>query len=444
VPGLPSVANSGGNSFATTSFSSTDEPDGLASGEAPQNEGGCTFAPRERTGGSNGWLIALAAAALAGGRRRKARAHRSSGLMARLSLLMAVFALVMVAGCGGGNSAAEGNADEDSSLGEGGIPPRAKALLDALGTSVWHGLQGRDGKTRAYELKFDAPSLLWSEIRNPYGPARLRELRVFKVDADGLNVHSTVITPAGWPVPPDDGRDEDWTIEVLPGSPRKLRTAREGVVEEFEEGELSPPVDGLTATVRLFPPGGDVDDAFCASGLKGFDYGTILNFAREGEVADVVAGAKLLRWSDPTNNRFSIADVPGFDRLGGTELRDRFNFFVTYEGTVQHPGGAIRMRERDDSVEDAVWTFLGPDVGSSSTNDVFLEVHGFVWPELSSNEPSTTMQAGNVPIEAILVRCAQQIQPVDVEIALGNRGYQLVGNTRTKPLINEDLFPPAL
>src|SRR5690606_6594648 len=131
----------------------------------------------------------------------------------------------------------------------------------------------------------------------------------------------------------------------------------------------------------------------CDSGLNGFDYPTLFAFARGDSpdivATDVVAGAHLRTWTDPSNNnQFSVNDVDGFDRLGGTELSDTFNFFVTYSGALSHPGGPLSRRELDDSVEDAVWTFLGDDAGAGGEADLFLEVHGFAWPDATSDEPS--------------------------------------------------------
>ena len=100
----------------------------------------------------------------------------------------------------------------------------AGELLGALNGTVWQGEATRGGKTRAYELRFDSDSLLWSELQNPFGPARVREMRAFKVEADGKTAHSTVIQPPGWPVHPDNGRKDDWTIDVIDGDPRTLRT----------------------------------------------------------------------------------------------------------------------------------------------------------------------------------------------------------------------------
>ena len=326
---------------------------------------------------------------------------------------------------------------------------RAGELLSALNGTVWRGEQTRGAKTRAYELRFDTDSLLWSELRNPFGPARNREMRSFKVEADGLTAHSTVIQPQGWPVNPENGRKDDWTIEVIDGNPRTLRTVRDGATEEFMEGSYDAPTAGLTAIVRVFKVGGAVDKAFCDSGPNGFGYSTLFDFARgksdEIVATDFVAGAKLLKWTDPSNNnQFSINDIDGFDRLGGTELSDTFNFFVTYTGTITHPGGTLSMRENDDSVEDAVWAFLGDKAGNGGENDLFFEVQGFAWPDASSDEPDADFGPGDLPIEAIVVRCTESIKDVDVEIQLPNSQWALVGDIASMPPIDPKLFPPAL
>jgi len=326
--------------------------------------------------------------------------------------------------------------------------PTDDPLLEALDGTVWHGEQTRDGIGRAYELAFDTGGLLWSEIRNPYGPARLREMRVMLPGGPGM-VSTTVISPQGWPIHPENGRVDEWALELVEGTPRMLRTTRDGVTEEFTEGPWPVPQDGLTAVVRVFEVGGVVDQAFCDSGSNGFDYPAIFAFANgdstEIVASDVVAGVPLHTWSDPSGgNQFAIVDVEGFERLGGTELSDQFNFFVTYVGTVDHPGGSLTMREQNDSVEDAVWVFLDDVVGSNNVGDLFLEVTGFVWPDATADEPSVDLGAGDVPIQAILVRCTEAIGDVDVEIALGGGGFELLGDVASTPLVDEELFPPAL
>jgi hypothetical protein len=324
----------------------------------------------------------------------------------------------------------------------------ADALLEALGNSAWHGLQTRNGKERAYELRFDAPALLWAEVRNPFGPARLREMRSFEVEADGMTVHSTVVTPVGWTPHPDEGRMDDWTLEIVEGPPRMLRATRSGVVEVFEEGPWPAPTDGLTAEVRLFPVNGPVDDAFCNAGTS-FDYAQIFDFARgasaEPVIAqDIVAGAKLLTWHDTSGtNNFGVTNLHGFDLLGGTEITNKYNFFIRYTGALVQAGGELRMRELNDSVEDAVWVFIASKVGSQNTADLFFEVHGFIWADSTPDEVAVTVSAGEIPVEIILVRCNQQIEDVDVEVGFGSGPWQLVGNAASKPAIDDTLFPPV-
>lgn len=467
IPGLPAPpegedesggtmdAGTGDDATAGTGGTGLDGTGAGADGEGGGGGCGCRGgAPR------GGGLVLLGLMGLLGLRRRP--------------LLAAAAAFVTTTGCGGDEPPAgdtgtetEGSATtagptttaEDTTEG----PPATGSssssdgadttedppdeLLDALDGTVWHGEQTRDGVTRAYELAFDTGSLLWSEIRNPFGPARLREMRVMVPGGPG-QVTTTVTSPQGWPVHPDNGHVDDWTLELVDGSPRVLRTTRNGVTEEFEEGPWPAPEDGLTAVVRVFEVGGVVDQAFCDSGAGGFEYPAIFDFANGDSTeivgTDVVAGAALLTWHDPGGNAFSVIDVDGFDRLGGTELSDGFNFFVTYLGTIDHPGGAFSMREEDDSVEDGVWAFIGDAVGSSNVGDLFLEVHGFVWPDATPDEPSVDLPAGDVPIQAIVVRCTEQIVDVDVQLSLGGAGFELVGNVGSTPLIDDELFPPAL
>ena len=493
IPGLPAPPPGGdgdgdpsgdGDGDATgdgdpTAGEGTGGP-GLDGGSGEESGCACTAGSSEPAGRSGGGLAAFGLLGLLGLSRsvRRKRA-RTAGVAASL------LGLGLLSGCGDdgandsdvtsigetgdptgdGDGDPTGDGDGDPSTGDGdgdptgdgdgdptttgdgdGDPDGVVALLDG---TVWHGEQTRNGKTRAYELKFDVESLLWSEIRNPYGPARLRELRSFTVGPDGDSVSSTVISPQGWPIHPENGRMDDWSFELIETSPRILAITRDGVTEEFEEGAWPVPDSGLTAIVRVFEVGGVVDQAFCDSGANGFDYKAIFDFAHgqsnEIVATDVVAGAQLLSWSDPTNNnQFSITDVDGFDRHGGTELSDSFNFFVTYVGAIDHPGGSLGMREQDDSVEDAVWVFLDDAVGSDNVNDLFLEVHGFVWFDNTPDEPSVNLPGGDVPIEAILVRCTEQITDVDVEIEFQGAGWEPVGLVGSTPEINTTLFPPAL
>lgn len=354
---------------------------------------------------------------------------------------------------GGGGSAGIGGMNGAGGGGGSGGESGAQQLINALGKSTWRGTHDRGGRERSVEMRFDAGSLLWAEIVNPFGPSRKRTMRTMNVEADAKTVHTTVITPAGWPVGPDNGKKEDWTLELRAGTPRTLVATRGGVVEEYEEGAFAPPESGLTAVVRVFDPGGAMDNAFCnANTFSSPDRGVIWAFAR-GESAeaatatDVVAGAPLLSWADRSGgNNFAITDVPGFDLAGGTELDDQFNFVVLYLGTVSHPGGPFEMRERDDDILDALWAFVGDGVGSSNLNDLFLEVHGHVPADATDDEPAANFAAQDLPIEAMILRCDGQIdgQAVDLEANLNNGGFRLVGEQPTKPLVNDTLFPPAL
>ncbi len=476
IPGLPPAPPGGddsgdgtagvdGTATGSEATVSGDDGSGTAASAGASNDGGgcgCTSAPAR--GGSAALLGLLGLAGLR--RRRRSRAT---------AMAVGVALVATAAACGDDAPPASETTTEASTTTAAGEETTAAdattspvstssgpgssddsagdstdggSLLEELDGTVWHGEQTRDGVARAYELAFDTGGLLWSEIRNPYGPARLREMRAM-VPGDPGMVGTTVISPQGWPVHPDNGRMDDWTLELVEGSPRVLRTTRNGVTEEFEEGPSPAPSEGLTAIVRVFEVGGAIDQAFCGSGTGGFDYPAILAFANGDSTeivgSDVVAGVPLTTWTDRSgSNNFAVTDVAGFERLGGTELSDQFNFFVTYIGTVDHPGGALSMREADDVVEDAVWVFLADAVGSQNIKDVFLEVTGFVWPDSTDDQPSVELRAGDVPIQAIVVRCTEAISDVDVQISLGGGEFVLVGDVGTKPLIDDTLFPPAL
>jgi hypothetical protein len=326
--------------------------------------------------------------------------------------------------------------------------PEAKALLAALGDSVWNGTAMRKGKARTVELRFRASSLQWAEIQNPFGPARKRELRSFVIENDGISVAATANTPLAWPDKTDEAGRKEYKVRVEPGAPRTLEVTRDGTTERYVEGAVPAPTSGLTARVRAFASGA-IADAFCSSGANGMDHATFLSFAR-GKLGtplaeDIVAGANLQGWLDLSGqNRFSVPDVDGFRRAGGTELSDSANFFVHYSGMIVHPGGAFAMRERDDVVEDGVWSFIGPQVGSILTTDLFLEVHGFPYPDKTVDAPSRIIPAGKVPIEVIVARCAKQIAPIHVEFSFGGGSFALLAGARNEPIINDTLFPPAL
>lgn len=456
VPGLPAPAGAADED--------ADDPSGTKKRKRTSSEedgGGCNAAgvPAGRTP----WAIALGLVFAFAARRRARRSRAARGA----ALVVAAALASLTAACGSDTGAPEttpndvvkrrkataagDDAADPASTGAAPVSKRAQ-LLQALGDSVWHGTQIRNGKERAYELTFRASSLQWAEVRNPFGPARRRELRSFTVDENGA-VHSTVTTPLGW-TDADvsaNGRKDEFSLEVVAGKPRTLKVTRGGVTETYEEGPTPAPTDGLTATVRVFSSLGRINDAFCGSGIfSSIDYQSMLDFARGTSVEraigqDVVVGAKLREWHDGTGqNRFAVTDVDGFDRLGGTELSAQSNFFVTYAGKLKHPGGLLQMRERDDSVTDGLWVFLDKNVGSTRPQDLFLEVFGFYTPEHTPDVPQLTMTPYDIPIEVILVRCASQIRDVSLEVSLGGSGWRLLADAPTAPSIDEKLFPPAL
>ncbi|MBK9000923.1 MAG: hypothetical protein IPM35_34820 [Myxococcales bacterium] len=350
-----------------------------------------------------------------------------------------------IAGTGGAGATGGGG----GSGGSAGNP--AAELLTALGQSVWHGKQVRAGKERAYEVEFDALNLFWAETRNPYGPARQRKLRIMQVQSDGKTVNTTITVPAGWPSDTDNGKKETFGVELLPGPPKQLRVTQGSSIEVFDEGPWPPPTTGLTAIVRAFSSTGPMANAYCeSSSLTAPNRAVIWEFARGksseatlGE--DIVAGAPLTKWTDPTGlNQFAITNVPGFDTLGGTLLSDQFNFIVLYLGTVNHPAGSIALREKDDAVGDGLWAWLGPKVGSANSNDVFLEVHGHATPDLTADAPSAIFPAQDLPIEAMILRCNDALVDRDLEVSQGGAGFQAMGASLTKPKIDATLFPPAL
>lgn len=394
-------------------------------------------------------VLALAASALLLLRRRKSL---RSAQPARAAVVLAATSLLSV-GCGGSGMTM------DPMMMDMGTDPGSMAkqmLAGALGTSTWNGMQLRNGKMRAIELRFNAPSLLWAEVRNPFGPARRRELRVFTLDDDGKTLRSTITqAPDGADSARPLGKQETWSVTVVAGSPRTLQLVNmdnPSVTETYSEGAWPAPTDGLTATVRVFSSTGATYDAYCGkSSVSAPDYGPLFEFARGRSAqaplgTDLMAGAKLLRWRDASGaNRFAVTDVPSFSDLGGTTLSDQSNFFVHYQGIVNHPGGAFQMREQDDDVTDGLWVFIQNKVGSTNTNDLFLEVHNLTFvPDKTADAPSSNVPAGPVPIEIIVVRCAQQIRDMDIELRLNGGPYQLVGNAPTASTINDTLFPPAL
>lgn len=329
-------------------------------------------------------------------------------------------------------------------------------LIAALGTSTWSATltrtEGTTSRTRLYEMRFRATDLLWLEVRNPFGPALDRRERSFTVDADGAGIHSIVITPTGWPVPPDNGQRDDWTFEIVPGTPRMLRiTDSIGNTEELTEGAVPAPTDGLTAEVRVFAAGGTTDAALCTSGIGSIDRRALWDFAR-GRSADhvvsydVVAGAHLRQWRDGGTGRFGVTDIDGFDQNGGTLLSDTGNFMVRYTGVLHGTGAStIWAREINDSLDHwALFVFGGAGVGGTLTSALWLDVIGFTTISDATSDPnSLAVGSGDIPIEVIILRCAgASSEPLDAQLSFdGRSSWVLVGDAASAPAIDTTLFP---
>ena len=503
---FPPVHSAGNPACARLIVPGLPEPPPLPDGGMPGTDGGiavagdggggvttaggcCTIAPGARRGAPSGlWLLALLfGAALLRRRRPRAPAARTAACA-----LLALSSL----GCGDGVTPGQDGAMPDASETidaaapdafvpdmdagtDAGLPPGTDAgpdyrpaFLAELDGTVWSATQIRDeagaGVERAYELHFQGGAEpMFGEIRNPYGPARQRVLRFMRIgrtactDASRCDVETTVTIPdSTWETPPAlRGQRETVTMEILAGSPRQLSIRNQSGVEEiFLEEPWPVPESGLTAEVRIFQGGSGhpISDAFCTterSITNSMEQPTVWEFARglSGEVTlgyDVVAGVDLGEWNDVANH-FGIRDVAGFDigTLGGSELTQQFYFVVRYTGVVEHPGGRFQMREQDDSVEDAVWAFVGAGVFGTSRDDLFLEVHHYVWPDYTSDDPSVTLAAGDVPVEIILPRCEMEFTgsgQVRAEARLGTGGYQLMADQPTRPRIDAALFPPVL
>jgi hypothetical protein len=335
------------------------------------------------------------------------------------------------------------------------MSPAARELFEKLGTSTWRGAGTRNGKKRVIELSFRTGAMQWAEIQNPFGPARKRELRSLTIADDGL-VRTAVTNPAGWTDATVNGAQGEYRLRVVDGSPRHLTVtnAKTNESEEYVEGAVPTPTSGLTAIVRTFASAGVVDEAFCrASNFESVDYAAMFTFARHGGAKsaeketgfDFVVGAMPVPIKDASGqNRFAVTDVHGFDRFGGTELSDQQNFFVYYTGTFVHPGGTFRMRELDDTVTDGAWAFLGPQVGSTQKQDLFLEVHSRLWADATYDVASRTMPAGKVPIELVVARCTSTVKTVTLEGQVDSGAWMTLDQFPLEPKLDATLLPAAL
>ncbi len=483
-PPLPDGGMGGGDGGASGGDGGGPGGDG---GPGSGEDSGCGCAvPGGASGSPLGLLFALAGLLFWRRRGQPARRSRAAG-WAKGWIALGALALAL-GGCddgvvdpptdgsvtpmdGGGDDAGPGPddsgvidedaGDEDGGVGVDGGPDLRRALLDALGASVWSGLQTRsEGGSlveRAYELRFDAATLEWAEIRNPWGPGRQRIFRSFSVDRDGETVDSTVMIPSGWETPPElNGQRDTWTFEVVDGSPRELRITDDGgVTEVVTEGAIPAPVEGLTAELRVFAAGGTIEDAACrGSTINDADRRLIWEFARgrgtmsEETGYDFAAGVAIEEWVDSPLGSWSVTDVDGFGRLGGTALSNQFNFVVRYTGSLDNPG-TFWLREADDDVNDAaVWAFAGASVGSMRPADLLLEVQDFFNADATPNEVSFTGPAGPVPVEIILTWCpaVSHLEPTTFQASLDATGaaFDLLPPADTTPITDAALFPPAL
>ncbi|MDH5491114.1 MAG: MYXO-CTERM sorting domain-containing protein, partial [Myxococcales bacterium] len=390
------------------------------------------------------------------GSRAARRLASRSTLLLPLSLLIGLSA----AGCGGGSATSPDGAVPDAGMDadvDSGmmIEDLSYQLIDALGTSRWVGAETRleEGmlRERAIELQFMADAGEWAEIRNPYGPARLRTLRTFDVEPDAATVNSVVLSPDGWPYHFDNGLAQTWTFEVIDASPRILIITDEmGDSVEYVEGAWPAPTEGMTAHLRVFASGELAD--FCDT-LRGIEWledperQMFWSFAR-GESSEIVldedwaAGVPLSAWAG--NAHFSATDVPGFYRSGGTFLSDSHYFITRYTGTIAHAGGDLGVREADDVAADALWVFLGPNVGSRSSAALALEVHSWSNFDATADEEIYSFPAGDVPVEVIVLRCTGVVEDTRLQMNPSGAGWRDMNLVAVEPELDPLLFPPAL
>ncbi|MEQ1565102.1 MAG: zinc dependent phospholipase C family protein [Myxococcota bacterium] len=314
----------------------------------------------------------------------------------------------------------------------------AGALADSLGRTVWHGEQVRDGKVRPVELQFRADLGIWAEVVSPYGPSRKPQMRSL-VPIDGTSFRSVGANPEGWPVGVEDGARSKFDV----GLGADLTLTRGGATETWSPGPVADP-SGFTAYARGFAPEGEVDDGFCDA-IIGIDSKPMLDFARgdllmrHEEIAfDVATGVPLGKW--PEQGNFSLSAVPGF---ATTDLDLNNRFMVRYRGTIDHPGGTLSVRERDDEVHGLLWVFAGDAVDHGTMNDVFLEVHSLVWLDETSDEPSASFPAGPLELEVIVLYCEGGSDAVEVEIRQGG-GWTRLDLVQVTPHAEPRWFQPRL
>ncbi len=99
------------------------------------------------------------------------------------------------------------------------------------------------------------------------------------------------------------------------------------------------------------------------------------------------------------------------------------------------------MREADDSVEDGLWVWVGDDVGGGF-EDLFLEVHGLAFPDATDDSPRRSFPAGTVPVEIIVVRCDDPLEPVDLQVSFADGPWRALAAPDSTPDLDAALFPP--
>lgn len=432
--------------------------------------GGCSVGKEQSS--SLGWLFMLSA--VLGRfvwRRRARRALHCKGSLMRIQSILLGLASFSIAACAANANA--GRDDAGGPLGQvdlivdgdagdvpfddagstGGGDSANAALLTALGDNVWSNRFSVVDDGAPYEedieMRFMARSLLWLEIRNPYGPGRQRTLRSFRANADG-SISSRAMSPTGWePSYLPSGAAEEWSFEVIAmpsGGSRLAVTDSEGFVEYYEPGAIAAPTRGWTAEVRSFTSG-EVSDGFCSAGLSSFDRSALWNFAR-GQLptstfeSDVLAGVRLEPW--PASSVWGVTDLADLDRLGGTTMSATANYMVRYTGLMSHPGGSFSVREEDDDIRDALWVFAGPGVGSADQGDLLLEVHGRARPDATRDEPSMELPAGATPVEVLLLRCSGDVEAVSLQSRVADSGWQPMSALPVSPILSDELFPSGL
>lgn len=361
---------------------------------------------------------------------------------------------------GGGSTGDDTGVEPDAGQVDAGAEVRS--FLSFLGESVWSSLQTRmEGPAavqRAYEMRFRSRDLLWGEIRNPFGPARQRVLRQFRVtecvsDRE-CTVSSTIMIPTGWETPePLRGRRENWTFELTADAPRILTiTNSVGEREMYSEGAVPAPNGGLTADVRVFGSTGPIFNAYCGSSSSDWSGQPIWDFARgrSGTLPlrrDVVAGVQIGEWRDSATGRFSVRDIQGFERLGGTELSDQANFVARFFGTISHTGH-LSLRERDDDVDNsAFWVFTGGHVGTGGPGEHLLQIFSYIGFDDDVVTLAGLTGPGDLAVEVIVVWCSGAgVEPFTLEASLTSASgpWQIFGAVPAQPMVNADLFPAVL